>query len=224
MSVMKKIAIGVAAITTLIATHVMAADIVTKAPPPAPAPVYNWTGWYVGMNLGASFGNVKTDFNAAPVTLVINAIPFSSPGFTGSNTEYPSGFIGGGQIGYNWQLSPIWVVGLEADIQGAREKDTNNLSNSFSFPAGGFTVTGAALTNYTTQIDWFGTVRGRLGYVCDRRAGLRQGRFRGNEHGQRDSGPRSVLYYPCHRSFSRQHRLDGGLWYGGTDGNSRFDL
>jgi outer membrane immunogenic protein len=39
-----------------------AADMPLKAPPPAPAPVYNWTGWYAGVNLGASFGDVKTDF------------------------------------------------------------------------------------------------------------------------------------------------------------------
>ena len=34
-----------------------------------------------------------------------------------------SGGVGGGQIGYNWQASPIWVVGLEADIQGAFKKN-----------------------------------------------------------------------------------------------------
>jgi len=36
-------------------------------PTPPPAPVYNWTGWYAGANAGASFGDVKTDFNVAPV-------------------------------------------------------------------------------------------------------------------------------------------------------------
>ena len=40
-----------------------AADIAVKAPPLAPAPVYSWTGWYVGVNAGASFGRAKTDFN-----------------------------------------------------------------------------------------------------------------------------------------------------------------
>jgi hypothetical protein len=40
-----------------------------QAPPPAPRPVYNWTGWYVGVNAGASFGNVNTDFGAFPITL-----------------------------------------------------------------------------------------------------------------------------------------------------------
>jgi outer membrane immunogenic protein len=128
-----------------------AADIAVKAPLPAPAPVYSWTGWYVGGNAGAGFGHATTDFNAAPVTVTS----------AGSDTQYPSGFTGGGQIGYNWQYSPLIVVGLEADFQGAAESDSDNLSQPFHLGA----VTGTALTNYTTKIDWFGTVRGRIGYV-----------------------------------------------------------
>src|SRR5262249_49508476 len=110
-----------------------AADMPMKAPPPVPAPVPTWTGWYVGGNLGASFGHVKTDFNAAPVTVTtIDGGTFTSPGFTGTDILHPSGFIGGGQIGYNWQYSPLIVVGLEADFQGALEKDHNTLGNNFS--------------------------------------------------------------------------------------------
>ena len=65
---MRTIAIGVTTITALIATHAMAADMAVKAPPPAPAPVYNWTGWYVGVNAGASMGNANTNFNVSPVS------------------------------------------------------------------------------------------------------------------------------------------------------------
>src|SRR5437868_11649961 len=111
---MKRLATAVAAIA-LIGMPAFAADMAVKAPPPAPAPIYNWTGWYIGGNLGASFGRVKVDFNADPVALGGGAITI--PGFARSDTSEPSGFIGGGQIGYNWQVSPIWVVGLEADIQ-----------------------------------------------------------------------------------------------------------
>jgi outer membrane immunogenic protein len=152
-----------------------------KAPAPAPAAVYNWTGWYAGVNAGASFGNVKTDFNAASVE-VTSVVPsgFSdTPGFAGSDRTYPSGFIGGGQIGYNWQYSPLIVVGLEADFQGAVERDHNTITNSFtaSFtpiitvealvnaPAAPTTVSGSTVLDYQTKIDWFGTVRARLGYV-----------------------------------------------------------
>ena len=166
---MKKLATVIAAVA-LIGTPAFAADMAVKAPPsPPPAPVYNWTGWYVGGNVGASFGHVKTDFNVAPVTITtISMGTFTTPTFSGSNLEEPSGFIGGGQIGYNWQFSPILVAGIEADIQGADEKERNVLTlGNFSglVSSGPAPVTGSAVLDYQTKIDWFGTVRGRLGYL-----------------------------------------------------------
>src|SRR5690349_19624719 len=124
---MKKLACAIA-VAGLIGTPAFAADMPVKAPPMAPAaPVFNWTGWYAGVNAGASFGNVKTDFNVGEIEYVQvvagNVFVFDAPGSGVSDRSYPSGFIGGGQIGYNWQVSPIWVVGLEADFQGALEKD-----------------------------------------------------------------------------------------------------
>jgi outer membrane immunogenic protein len=163
--------ICIAAIAALIGTPALAADIAVKAPPAAPAPVYNWTGFYVGGNIGASFARLKTDFNAAPVTVNTTGGSFIVPGFAQPDDElFPGGFIGGGQIGYNWQFSPIWVLGVEADIQGGDEKASATFSNPFSFShffpcCGTLPVTGAAVTNYSAQIDWFGTVRLRAGYV-----------------------------------------------------------
>jgi outer membrane immunogenic protein len=169
---MKKLTTAIAAIA-LIGTSAFAADMAVKAPPPAPAPVYNWTGWYVGVNAGASFGNVKTDFNApAAITANAGSGPGSLPAdLAGSDRTYPSGFIGGGQIGYNWQLSPIWVVGLEADFQGAIEKDSNTLTGNFTggiaLPGGGSIPFASVSTvlDYHTKIEWFGTARLRAGYV-----------------------------------------------------------
>jgi outer membrane immunogenic protein len=163
---MMRLATAIAAIA-LIGTPAFA-----QAPPPAP--VYNWTGWYAGVNAGASFGSTRTDFNNAPV-FSVNPPGFTTPltqltlGFANPDDEvYPGGFIGGGQIGYNWQYSPLIVVGLEADIQGALERATGNWSQSFIgpilFPNANLSSLAAA-TSYTTQIDWFGTVRGRIGYV-----------------------------------------------------------
>src|SRR5262245_41189196 len=152
---------------------VFAAAIDVKAAAPSPAPVYNETCWYAGVNAWASYGNVKTDFNVAPVFAENpNNVPAHiqlTPGFGASDRNYPSGFIGGGQIGYNWQYSPLIVVGLEADIQGALEKETENnlvLVNSFGFGNPGLAESaGQVVANYTTEIDWFGTVRARIGYV-----------------------------------------------------------
>jgi len=56
-------------------------------------------------------------------------------------------------------------VGFEADFQGALERDIGNLSQSFTFADEVAESEGTAVTNYTTQIDWFGTVRARIGYV-----------------------------------------------------------
>jgi outer membrane immunogenic protein len=78
----------------------------------------------------------------------------------------PSGLIG--QIGYNWQFSPIWVAGLEADFQGADEKAGATFNIAFpNVPPGpgDETIVAAAATQYEAKIDWFGTVRGRIGYL-----------------------------------------------------------
>jgi outer membrane immunogenic protein len=162
----KKLATTIAAVA-LLGTPAFAAGMLVKAPPPAP--VYDWTGWYGGVNAGAGFGNVKTDFNATPVLVTLtNFSSSTTPGLTGSNTELPRGFIGGGQVGYNRQIAPVWVVGLEADIQGAFGKDSDTLTSSFiDFKAFSFdpTLTGSTAIDYQTKIEWFGTVRGRIGYV-----------------------------------------------------------
>src|SRR5690349_17517866 len=166
---MNRFATATAAIA-LIGTPAFAADMAVKAPSPTPAPLYNWTGWYAGVNAGASFGNVKSDFNVAPVSgLFFGGKNLVTPNLGFSDRSYPSGFIGGGQIGYNWQYSPLIVLGLEADFQGALEKDHSTLTNSFGLtaipvtPTGTVFVTSTAVTDYTTKIDWFGTVRARIG-------------------------------------------------------------
>jgi outer membrane immunogenic protein len=171
----KRLSTAIAAIA-LIGTPAFAADMGVPSAPP-PAPVYNWTGWYVGVNAGASFGNVKTDFNA-PVTVTTSVFggPFAGQvlgpgtfGFAGSDTTSPNGFMGGGQIGYNWQWSPLIVIGLEADFQGALERDSSTLTGPFhgSITSANFVnpISGSTVLDYQTKIDWFGTVRARIGYV-----------------------------------------------------------
>ena len=80
------------------------------------------------------------------------------------------GFIGGAQIGYNWQASPNWVYGLEADWQASGEKAGLSYSDAYSGSGGllGVVATGTGNTNYDAKISWFGTVRGRIGYALDR--------------------------------------------------------
>jgi outer membrane immunogenic protein len=190
---MKKLATAITAIA-LIGTPAFAADIARKMPvkappPPPPAPVYNWTGWYVGGNVGYSWGDAHTDIGGSATTI---SIPFFEGGvpnnfaFAGSNTAALQGVIGGGQIGYNYQFSPQWVLGFETDIQASGERRSSAFADSFSGPlcavpvtpppprcsstinpGGIFTVNGTAATAYEAKIEWFGTVRGRLGYLVN---------------------------------------------------------
>jgi len=123
----------------------------TKAPPLAPPP-YNWSGFYVGVNLGGSWGN--QDNTLQTVGGVVSS----------TNSDHIDGVIGGGQIGFNWQYNQ-WVVGLEADIQGSGQKG----DGSFFLPGGGvLLVIPSTSISYEDKLNWFGTVRGRVGWAFDR--------------------------------------------------------
>jgi opacity protein-like surface antigen len=96
------IAVIAAASTVAFTQIATAADMPVKAPvykAPVIAP-YNWTGLYIGGNVGYSWGKANTDFNAS------NGGSLTIPGFAGSESVKPKGTIGGGQIGYNWQRVP----------------------------------------------------------------------------------------------------------------------
>jgi outer membrane immunogenic protein len=172
---MRRLSVALIATVSAIAfTQIaLAADLPVKAPrytPPPPAPVYSWTGFYIGGNVGYSWGNADSDISADPVTANFGVFTIPIPGFVGSDSMKPKGIIGGGQIGYNWQFSPNWVVGLEADWQASGEKASHSFTNPFSFtPASpAVLVTGTAVTDYEAKISWFGTLRGRIGYAWDR--------------------------------------------------------
>ncbi|WP_312015495.1 outer membrane beta-barrel protein [Bradyrhizobium manausense] len=112
------------------------------------ATLYDWTGFYVGVNAGYGVGRNLT-----------------SSGFTGTifnetNRLAPQGGLGGVQAGYNWQAGNFGlgnvVVGVEADIQGADLNDDR---------CGIFALTNCTATGvrYAQRLGWFGTARGRIG-------------------------------------------------------------
>jgi outer membrane immunogenic protein len=170
---MKRGFIGIAAVASLLTTSALAADlpakVYTKAPPP-PVVVYNWTGFYIGGNVGYSWGrssDTSTLSNGAGTIL-----------FTAVDRTNLNGIVGGGQIGYNWQVQN-WLWGLEADFQGTDEKGSHaynclaGFCTPFVTPAGFFAlvpppVPGAAVPFALNQkLDWFGTFRGRAGVLVD---------------------------------------------------------
>jgi outer membrane immunogenic protein len=145
----------VACLAAFLPHDARAADLPVKAPLAAPvvAPAFMWTGFYAGLNIGGSWGRQDTTlFSAAGATLA-------------TNSNHIDGIIGGGQIGYNWQVSQV-VFGIEADFQGSGQKG----DGSFTFTPVGFFAAAPATTtiSYTDKLEWFGTVRGRVGYAFDR--------------------------------------------------------
>jgi outer membrane immunogenic protein len=130
-----------------------------KAPPPIAA-IFSWTGFYIGVNGGGAFG---AGHNAI-VTETFNGALFTSGTWPGSGNFGkldPSGGFGGGQIGYNYQVSN-WVFGIETDIQGASIKDTATATLPYIVAPNTITA------SVSQKLDWFGTVRGRLGIAFDR--------------------------------------------------------
>jgi outer membrane immunogenic protein len=156
----------------------LATDLLTRAPPPAfvpPPPL--WTGFYIGLNAGYTFGGSNSATfttlalrNPALVgTAATSAAAFASAAALSTSGVVPinnSGFIGGGQIGYNWQFGNSWLVGLEADIQGTGARGSGN---RFAIAPVGPPI--AAGTTFASNIaasnfvDYLGTVRGRLGFL-----------------------------------------------------------
>ena len=97
-----------------------------------------------------------------------SATTFSNPlsvptTFSHASSANLADIMGGGQIGYNWQVAPQWVFGLEADWQVSGEKASQSSSDPFSF----FIGIGTVNTNYEVKNPWFGTARSRIGYVWD---------------------------------------------------------
>ena len=145
-----------------------AADMPGKAlPAPAVAiPVWNWTGWYLGANVGYGWGdntdpqlNLVNPGDAGSIGTFLNfGVP---PGTSGGNlfpNLKPAGAFGGGQIEYDHQFGS-WVLGGVADIQAANLVDSQTVTTPFA-------TTGAnADETLKGRIDWFGTVRGKVGYA-----------------------------------------------------------
>jgi outer membrane immunogenic protein len=158
----------------------MAADLgLYKAP--LPPPVFSWTGFYFGGDVGGAFSNdnaawVPPSFREVTCATVyptacIAAKPLSPPpppppppppssfgpaaasGGTGG-----SAFAGGLLAGYNVQIAPSWVAGIEGDWTGMRA------GGSFTQPWVGPLTTGGT-TTMSSEVEWALSLRGRLGYL-----------------------------------------------------------
>ncbi len=137
------------AIALAIAAPASAADLSARYPVKAAVvpvvPVFSWTGFYIGGNVG--FGGDKYEYSFASVP---------SPGNNGSESVNSSGFFAGGQVGYNYQFGNNVVLGVETDIQWSGIEGSSNITS------------GTGVSNLKSSLDYFGTVRARAGYAFDR--------------------------------------------------------
>jgi outer membrane immunogenic protein len=148
------------AATAAFAGQAGAADLSAATPihkaPAVVAQVFNWTGFYVGANVGYGWsanndGAQLSDFPPSAPTFAIGQTP-TSLGFR------QKGVIGGAEVGFNWQTASL-VYGVEADISATDIKG----SGTFFFPG---SILGAPeTTTVSSKLDWLSTIRGRLGFT-----------------------------------------------------------
>ena len=120
------VAVSASVIALFVGSAVGAAELPRKAAKPvykaepAPAIAYaNWTGFYIGGNIGSSVSR-------SPSTMTpLSGGPGGTPLYDGRRDFMlaPDGWNGGVQAGYNWQFAPQWLVGIEADIQYSAAND-----------------------------------------------------------------------------------------------------
>lgn len=148
---------GGALVTTAVAGTEMYSGKESKAVAPAPLPEcdFSWTGFYFGGNAGYGWGHADTDFDPRP-----NAATFIALEPTTLEPD-PGGFIGGGQLGYNWQWNKWLVLGAETDFQGTDIEGHQTTSPIFDI-TGAPNAPGSFLAAHE-RIQWLGTVRGRIG-------------------------------------------------------------
>jgi outer membrane immunogenic protein len=177
---MRKLLLASAGFVLFAGTSVLAADLPVKAPvykAPPPPPVFSWTGFYVGGNVGYSWGRASTDLtetvtSTATITTLAGT-PIASSTVTttsvGSDRARLNGALGGFQAGYNWQFDHF-VTGFEGDIQATGQRGDITIC---PVPAGAAPVpcpgtTGTLFGAASYRLPWFGTLRGRVGVTFDR--------------------------------------------------------
>lgn len=169
---MRRLSLGLIAVVSTVALS----QIASAADMPVKAPVYkapvvkviNWQGFYVGGHVGYGWDPADATFN--PVTYVTSVVPTFTPTSNSGPVNLsvsPKGALGGLQLGYNWQQNSL-VYGLEADFSWAGIKGSSsapwfvNGNNAAGYPGG---ITGNV--GLDQKLDYFGTLRGRLGWAND---------------------------------------------------------
>jgi outer membrane immunogenic protein len=136
-----------------------AADLPLKAAP-MPVAIYNWTGFYIGGNVGGAWNDTRDDVYPTGCFLTSvtcgGGVPLN-PLRSDSVRLNGTGFTAGGQAGYNWQRDK-WVFGIEGDINYLGISDGSAINRPVAAP-----LAGSFIHTETDRMSWFGTFRGRAG-------------------------------------------------------------
>ncbi|WP_182179575.1 outer membrane protein, partial [Methylobacterium radiotolerans] len=183
-----------------------AADLPRRAAPPpvfTPVPVFTWTGAYFGINAGYAFDASSNNTNSFGVPA-----PYGNGTTAFFSQRNQEGFTGGGQVGYNFQFTPGSgiVVGVEADAQYLDFGRSRNNAFLVGPLAPGYYVTDP---RGLSSLDFFGTVRGRIGYAFDRVLFYGTGGF---AYGS-GSADRSFGGFAGNDSFRTGYAVGGGIEY-----------
>jgi outer membrane immunogenic protein len=167
---MKNTVIAVGVIAALIGEPAFAADMAVKAPPPALAPVYSWTGFYGGVNVGYGWANSSNNWNIFNTGTTFGLGTICTPAGTalcvgGNDSNHLDGALGGVQAGYNWQMAN-YVFGIETDIDITGQKGSQ-IFNTSTPGFTGFTTAAPVSASYAEKLLWFGTLRGRIGFTSN---------------------------------------------------------
>jgi outer membrane immunogenic protein len=146
----------------------MAADLAPIAPSPPPC---LWCGWYVGVNAGGVWTQDTTVQTIGTPVAANTLVAFAAESIVAANLATTSlgskqtGFIGGGQFGYNTQYYS-WVGGFEADLQGLSNSRNSSSATSTSGVPGFATEVFTSTTTVSKSLDYLGTIRARVGYLA----------------------------------------------------------
>jgi outer membrane immunogenic protein len=188
-------------------TFAHAADLPSRVSAPVPyvAPVFTWTGFYLGINGGYGWGT--SDFTLVQCGCMAG---MGMGGMTGQHiaSTNPEGGFFGGQIGYNYQIGSF-VVGLEGTLDWSGIKGTDS-----------WTMNGDPLT-MSTDLRWFATVGPRLGYAVDRAlfyvtGGAAWGDFK-YDHTHNMAGPPPMFMSMSGSSTRVGWMIGGGVEYAFTN-------
>ena len=156
---MKKISLGAIA-TVVFSTTAFAADLPARTYTKVPAivsPASDWSGFYIGGDLGGAWAHTTSTQNPLPSSVAFGLDPqtFSYGG---------SSFLGAVHLGYNWQVSPRFLVGIEGDLAWLRADG----SASGIWTDGGVTTcvpVASCATTMSMSVTALASIRGRAGVL-----------------------------------------------------------